>query len=212
MLPTILLGGTIPGSHLIPTTSRGIINIYRKSAVTKNDTLNGYLPKNAKMYTYPYNFFHVDNGSGSELTLRYEFFENNKPVLEMSGTITQPVQMTVRPDNYKGVLSGLSGGYKSLNTETLQLNNFPMCSWNVDAYQAWIAQNAIPVILNTASQAAQSVVASSYSANPEGMLVGGSIGMVAGLLGQFYQASMQADISKGNFIVVVVAYLTSTLK
>ena len=41
-----------------------------------NETLDGYTPKNKKMYTYPYNFFNMDNGNGSNLQLRYEFFDN----------------------------------------------------------------------------------------------------------------------------------------
>lgn len=199
MMPLILIG-SIPANHKLPYASGAIKNVVSKAAITKNDTLDGYTPKNAKMYTYPYNFYHVDNASGNDISLRYEFFDNLQPVLELSGTVTQPVQMTIRPDSYKGVPSYSElGGYTSLNTEVLQLNNFPMCSWNVDAYQAWIAQNSVPLILNTASQAGQMVVSSAYSANPEGQLIGGTIGMAANLLSQFYQASIMADISKGNF-------------
>ena len=172
----------------------------QKPAVTKNDTLDGYLPKNGKMYTYPYNYFHVDNASGGDLTLRYEFFENRMPTVEIGGTVTLPVNLTCRPDSYKGV-AGYDplGGYTSLNTEVLQLGNYPMCSWNVDAYQAWVAQNSIPIGLNAISTLGQSIVASTYSANPAGAVAGGSIGLTSNLLSQWYTASIQADISKGSF-------------
>lgn len=40
------------------------------------NNINGYTPKNNKLFTYPYCFYHVDNGRGSELNLRYEFFAN----------------------------------------------------------------------------------------------------------------------------------------
>ena len=199
MLPKILVG-TIPSEHKLPYGANGFKRIIQKPIVTKNDTLDGYLPKNAKMYTYPYNFYHVDNASGSDLSLRYEFFDNNQPVVEISGTITQPVIVSLRPDSYKGVPSYSElGGYTSLNNESIQLNSYPMCSWNVDAYQAWIAQNSVPIALNTISQVGQMAIASTYSVHPEASVVAGSIGIVSNLLGQFYQASIQADMSKGNF-------------
>ena len=81
MLPKILVG-TIPSEHKLPYAANGFKRIIQKPIVTKNDTLDGYLPKNAKMYTYPYNFYHVDNASGSDLSLRYEFFDNNQPLIE----------------------------------------------------------------------------------------------------------------------------------
>lgn len=199
MLPKILVG-TIPSEHKLPYGANGFKRIIQKPIVTKNDTLDGYLPKNGKMYTYPYNFYHVDNASGSDLSLRYEFFDNNQPVVEISGTITQPVIVSLRPDSYKGVPSYSElGGYTSLNNESIQLNSYPMCSWNVDAYQAWIAQNSVPIALNTISQVGQMAISSTYSVHPEASVVAGSIGIVSNLLGQFYQASIQADMSKGNF-------------
>ena len=73
-----------------------------------------------------------------------------------------------------------------------------MCSWNVDAYQAWVAQNSIPLAMGTVAQIGQMGVASAYSVNPGASVVSGSIGIVSNLLGQFYQASIQADISKGS--------------
>ncbi len=199
MLPKILVG-TIPSEHKLPYGANGFKRIIQKPIVSKTDTLDGYLPKNAKMYTYPYNFYHVDNASGSDLSLRYEFFDNNQPVVEISGTVTQPVIVSLRPDSYKGVPSYSElGGYTSLNNESIQLNSYPMCSWNVDAYQAWIAQNSVPIALNTISQVGQMAISSTYSVHPEASVVAGSIGIVSNLLGQFYQASIQADMSKGNF-------------
>ena len=199
MLPKLLVG-TIPSDNKLPYASGGFKTILTKAIPTKNDTLDGYLPKNGKMYTYPYNFYHVDNASGNDLTLRYEFFDNLQPVLEITGTVTQPVILSLRPDSYKGVPSYSElGGYTSLNSETIQLNNYPMCSWNVDAYQAWIAQNSVPIALNTVAQVGQMGVASAYSVNPEASVISGTIGVVSNLLGQFYQASIQADMSKGSF-------------
>lgn len=199
MFPKIFIGGTIPDTHRLSYGAGAVTTIITLDGVTINDTLDGYHPKNRKLYTYPYNFYHVDNASGGELSLRYEFFDNNTPVVEISGTVTQPVVAVLRPCSYKGV-PGYSelGGYTTLNTESLQLNNYPMCSWNVDAYQAWVAQNSVPIALNTIASVGQMGIAGAYSTNPNAVIGSSVIGQVSNILGQLYQASIAADISKGN--------------
>lgn len=199
MFPKLFVGGVIPDTHRLSYGASAISTTVSLTAVSKTDTIDGYKPKNAKLYTYPYNFYHVDNASGGELSLRYEFFDNLQPVVEISGTVTQPVVACLRPCSYKGVASYSElGGYTTLNTESLQLNNYPMCSWNVDAYQAWVAQNSVPIALNTIASAGQMAIAGAYSANPNAVIGTGVIGQVSNVLSQFYQASIAADISKGN--------------
>nr|DAJ04759.1 MAG TPA: Major tail protein [Caudoviricetes sp.] len=199
MFPKIFIGGSIPDTHRLSYGAGATKTTVKLSKITNNDTIDGYKPKNAKLYTYPYNFYHVDNASGSELSLRYEFFDNLTPVVEISGTVTQPVIACLRPCSYKGV-AGYSelGGYTTLNTESLQLNSYPMCSWNVDAYQAWVAQNSVPIALNTIASVGQMGIAGAYSTNPNAVIGAGVIGQVSNITGQFYQASIAADISKGN--------------
>ena len=87
------------------------------NGVEETDTLNGYLPK-IKIIHIPIQFYHVDNASGGELSLRYEFFANGKPVFQITGTVTQPVTAVIRPCSYKGVQDYTEvGGYTTLNTE-----------------------------------------------------------------------------------------------
>lgn len=199
MFPKIFIGGTIPDTHRLSYGTGAVSTTVQLTSITKDDTIDGYKPKNAKLYTYPYNFYHVDNASGGELSLRYEFFDNLKPVVEISGTVTQPIIAILRPCSYKGV-AGYSelGGYTTLNTESLQLNNYPMCSWNFDAYQAWVAQNSVPIALNTVTSIGQMGIAGAYSTNPNAVIGSSIIGQISGIMSQFYQASISADISKGN--------------
>ena len=188
-----------PGYHLGYGAS-GVSLQAQLPAPVLTDTLDGYRPKNNKMYTYPYNFVHVDNANGSELSLRYEFFEGKRPAFQVFGTITQPVECMLRPCSYKGVPGYQQGfGYTSLNTETLQLSGFPICSWNVDAYQAWVAQNSVPLVLNTAADIGKMAIGSTFSTNPGASLATGIIGEVSNIMSQVYQASISADISKGSF-------------
>lgn len=190
----------IPASHILPYASSGATARYGGLTwkVSKTDTIDGYLPKNAKMYTYPYNYLHVDNSNGESLSLRYEFFENQTPYLTIIGNITQPVTLILRPSKYKGIPNEQFDSYATLNTESLQLSNYPLCSWNVDAYQAWVAQNTIPVLGGIIGGIAGAGVASNYSANPQGMLGNSIISNVMGAITANYTASIQADICKGS--------------
>lgn len=161
--------------------------------VTTTQSLDGYIPHNCKLYTYPYNFLHVDNASGSSLALRYEFFGNSSdPVLFITGKVTQPIIVTLRPSNYKG-----SGSEHNMN-EVLELKNYPQCSWSMDAYKVWVAQNKFEIastVFNTLSSVGGAVVG-----GPAAMAgaAGRQLGEVQSLIGQAYKASIAADITRGT--------------
>lgn len=192
MLPLEFVGGTIPATHKLGYGTSA--NSFEKtlSALAGTESLNGYGPRNKKMYTYPFNFLNVDNASGSNLALRYEFFQNRTPVLQINGTVTQPVVANLRPCNYKGLASA-SGVNRSLNSENIQLNNYPICSWSVDTYKSWVAQNAVPIAINTATSVISSGI---FSGNFAGY---SAISQVGNLLSQNYINSNKADTTKGTF-------------
>lgn len=223
MLPKALLAGEpdLSGGYHIPDTSGALKKVITFSGITPGDKLGKwYTPKNNKLYTYPYNFFHVDNHSGESLTLRYEFFDNHEPALECDGTITQPVKVMCYPVSYKGVPEHTDlGGYTANGTESLTLTNFPMCSWNVDSYQAWIAQNSLPIastligtaigagigsftagVPGTAVTLASPIGPAQFHDIPaEPIVKQSAISDITSLLTQAYRASIAADVMKGSF-------------
>lgn len=189
-------------SHVINSTLGGRSYSFELPAITTNDTLDGYKPKNNKLYTYPYNFLHVDNSNGSALTLRYEFFKNLKPVLRYSGTITPPVSLMIRPKNYKNIGNALC-------SETLTITSFPVCSWSYDSYQAWCAQSAFGLATKSIGNVIGSTVGGAMLGSRFGPFwaqVGGVIGLGKGAfniaqdaLTETYSASIKADVLGGNF-------------
>lgn len=193
MCPVIALGiGTIPeGGTQDFGSNSGYSFELSGNAVSDSDTLDGYKPKNNKMYTYPYNFFHVDDGSSGELNLRYEFFTSGVPKVRIDCCDTLPVKLSLHPVNYKGV----TGRYMP---ENLMIENFPMCSWNTDTFKAWVAQNSLPLGAGIGGSIIAGAVAVS---NPIGALaVGGAvINQVTGALASGYKASISAPIAKGNY-------------
>lgn len=170
------------------------------TALAGTEQLDGYTPKNKKLYTYPYNFFNMDNANGNSLTLRYEFFDNLTPTFEIIGTITQPVSVIARPKNYKNISKvnpDVAGAPVYLPSEALTLASYPLCTWNFDAYQAWVAQNSIPMVYDVAGSVITGIAGSAISGNPLAGL--GIVGTVMNKLSERYSASIHADIAGGNF-------------
>lgn len=198
MVPKVFIGEEIPsgGKQLDGTQTAGIHGFYTNKPTTL-DTLDGYLPKNRKLYTYPYCFYQVDNCSGQGMALRYEFSDAETTLnLSIVGTVTQPVQMTVYPSLYKGIGGKGVANLNRYGGETLTIGNFPMCSWNVDSYQAWVAQNSLPLALDAVGSVGSSAVGFA-TGNP----IGGAmnlLGSASSLASQFYRASIAADLCKGN--------------
>lgn len=186
------------------------------TTLTGSESLNGYTPKNKKLYMYPFNFYSVDNANGGNLILRYEFFDkingSYTPSFKIMGNLTQPVRVVLRPYAYKFMTS--AGGSEEPATDHLQtitLENYPLCSWAIDSYNAWVAQNAVPEAIKTVGTAAAGLLiggvtggiggAVAAGAGIAGKALGGAAlaSSVAGTLSKMYSASIQADLSVGNF-------------
>lgn len=187
--------------------------------------LNGYRPKNKKLFTYPYNFCAVNNSDGNNLSLRYEFFNNNTAKLEFMSSLSQPVQVVCSPKGYKYTYNyDEPYQYEPFNSninERLVLTGYPMCSWNIDAWKAWIAQNSMPLLIN-AGAAVSSLALAAYTpaSTTTSSIVGASgqpltaetpasfnfstnasiyaIHQISTILTNMYKASIAADITKGN--------------
>lgn len=166
------------------------------SPISDAITLDGYLPRNKKLYTYPFNFFEVDDGQGKNNIYRYEFFNNGLDATDINLTpqfvvytcAVSPAKVVIMPINYKGICAG-SPSYD----EQLELNAFPSCSWNADYYKMYLSQNFKADIIRAG-----------------GNLIGGSllsplvgaknaIESASNSLANYYTASQKADIAKGNF-------------
>lgn len=197
MCPKFLIG-TIPDSHLLPYGASGVNKNEGFVKPKKTTPIDGYTPKNNKLHTYPYYFLHLDNSSGQELNLRYEYF-NGDPIIAYRGNISSPVSIIARPLNYKG-----TDNDDPLCTETLQLNGFPMCSWNVDTYKAWLAQNSVPIAISLINPKSLGVNAVRWQSSDAGVDIGSNIltstvSKITDVAMASYNASIQADVCKGDF-------------
>lgn len=192
MAPVIGTGGAIGegGVAMEYSASSYTLNV-QQDAITGNEPIAlNYYPKNKKLYTYPYNFLVVTNGK-TTMSYRYEFFDALTPRFEIDVPITMPIQVALRPRNYKG------SGNNTLNQETMVLDDYPMCSWTTDSFSAWLAQNSLPIGAAVGSAGLAGVASLAGVAIP-GIAVVAGASQVASLLGQGYKASISADIARGT--------------
>lgn len=195
MVPKLAIGAvTIPdGGAQLASTYHGQSVGVLKAAIAGTETFGTYTPKNKKLYTYPYNYIHVDNGNGDSAAFRYEFFANLTPMFLIESCILPPVQVKLQPRNYKG-----TSNMDTLNSEFLTIAGYPLCSWNYDSYKAWQAQNAIPTIIK-AGIGALGMIAAPFTGGASLVATGIAGAALAGnAVSQSYQAALQADVCKGN--------------
>lgn len=220
----------ITNGYQIPSFTTGYIGVREANGVTKTTPLNGYTPRNKKLYTYPYTYFHVDAPDGQALHLRYEFFPNNTPVYRITGNCTYPVELNFYPTNYKNMPTGGGGGispdYIEFRQSKLSIKGYPMASWSCDAFNAWLAQNSVPIALSLGAGLASSagtlvgIAATGGLANFAGMamglggamtkseiaqgraagnVIGSQVANGLGVLAEGYRASIAGDITGGCF-------------
>lgn len=131
-----------------------------------NNNLNGYIPINQKLFTYPYIYLLCSNYSGGAATYRYEYFGGINTtynfILYMDIT-PNPTAMCV-PRYYKGQNPNWN--------EKLTMEGFPQCAWQVDTYKAWLAQNGSQMAVHNLGTAF-GALGSLLSGNIGGAISGG---------------------------------------
>lgn len=111
--------------------------------------IDGYTPRNKKLFCYPYNVMYETNNTGAYAEYRYENFirpyDNGQSTgvtgyytrFKIWGNISMNPGMYCAPAFYNG--NAMATG---ATDDELVVTGFPMCSYNVDSYKAWLAQNA----------------------------------------------------------------------
>lgn len=135
----------IVGIYMIPTEFAGTTS-NRVTSKSYNfskpyDDICGYVPKNKKLFCFPYKYCLIDNMEGGTQVYQYEYF-HTLPDATSSGTfdftiegvVSGNAQLILHPQNYKQVHN--EGQFHGL----LGMSHFPICSWSINSYEAWLAQ------------------------------------------------------------------------
>lgn len=132
----------IPDGHIVLAGSN-LPTTETEPRIDADSGFNGYIPKNNKLYTYPYNFCRVETTQGNKADYRYEFFAGLTPKFSLKANILPPCGAQCGAMNYKHYSYDLIE--EVVPNECIVIQNYPMCSWNYDTYAAWVAQNSVPM-------------------------------------------------------------------
>lgn len=170
-----------------------------------NNTLDGYTPKNKKLYTYPYNYLYVTNNAGADVTYKWEQFLQNAPYFTVTGAFEQGGSLMLEPVNSKS--SDINAVWGAWN-EGIPSGKLPTLSWTSDYYLNWQAVNGKNVEIQTGLMAFDFALgqASGLIGNAMGdpNAGAGSTGIatfasnVANTMQQVRQARMTPPQAKGN--------------
>lgn len=181
------------------------------------DSTTAYIPKNRKLYTYPYNFCCVYNGSGESLNLRYEYgtagnhIHSGEIDLQFISNLLQPVQSSIIPVNYKGITETNYDGQPvpadsdfGLLTEKVSITNYPQCSWTTDIYKNWVARDMFPTLISGGFGIASTASMLEGKTTQLQQLRGGLsvqgtiLSAISGTLSQGISASLASNVTRGN--------------
>lgn len=211
MVPADLFGGiaNLPAGGIdFPGQGANYSNIYNVRGISLLGTtdasgtiqpvdLNGYVPRNKKLYTYPFNYLELNNGSGQTLQLRYERFLDPESLnISVKTAVIQPASVIAEPCYYNYDLTH-GGAARSNHDYQIQLANFPQCSWISDSYAAWAAQNSLSLPADLIGGLGQSALMSLMTGNV-GIMAGAGLGTLVGNLLGAQMAKAMPDTAKGS--------------
>lgn len=173
---TSIVGAVMMPSGFAP--SEGSVAPAKLVTIRKNIyNIDGYTPRNNKLFTYPYNFLAVTNGDGNVGIFRYEFFQTsasigvNECAFYLYGQPDLQPEFILEPIQYK-----TSATNQFATLDKLSLKGFPQCAFNIDQYKAFLAQNSSSLqaeAISTAGSGVLGAVAGALSGNILGVVSAG---------------------------------------
>ena len=150
VVPRAFLNFTIQGLTYEHLTLNSVSNSYisNEEEVVFFDSkptslCHGYIPKNKKLLTYPYNKICIDTADGNIYDYAFEFFTTANIRFKIKSNLNTNTSYKAVPISYKGEDENF--------TEGCLLSDFPMMSLSIDTFKAWLAQNKTRLGLQVAT-------------------------------------------------------------
>ena len=206
------------GAQPVSVSHQAVENYVLVPTALSSQTFDGYVPKNNKLFTYPYNFCNITNCKGAEMNLRYEFWEKwsqdqSYNRLKIFSTKGMPVTVQIRPYEYKGET------YTDSDSDGISTNNFieygsmPLGTWSQDSFEVWKAQNEGNIIgqfINAAADIGTAIGMGVATENPLAAIPAATsaIKAVTNTAVSAYNASIASDKVSGTLAGSAVYYNT----
>ena len=165
-------------SKLLTSDRSTGVNTYNKT-ITPPTTINGYTPKNNKLFVYPSRYLILSNNNGVSNILQYEYFSSTY-TFKVEGVVCPGGSIRCIPQNYKGMVDN--------QNEAISCGKFPTCAWTSDAFTNWMTSNAVNLGIGIVGDVAN-IVSGNYI---------GAAGGIASQVSQIYQHSLVPPTVKGN--------------
>lgn len=168
---------------------------FMSETVTPPTTVDGYVPKNAKLLCFPYCYERLTNNGGMEATYRWEDFTNRTPVFKVAGSLTQGMSIRAYPQNYLKAGGGTNAYVYGLTAQKL-----PACCWSTDFYLSWVNQQGANLALQTGVNVGNAILGASVGSAASGNIAGvgaGVVGMglnVVGTIANTMQKIREAEL------------------
>ena len=136
MAPKWLAGGDSSNIPIANSTAPEFVYVN----ISAIPNLNGYMPRNNKLWCYPYCLIEVSNNTGQATTYmpeRWSKNENGKYQMMMRGSLTPGCSIRIFPLNYNGDNRPYDEG--------ISLGKFPQLNWITDQYTNWLTQNGVGI-------------------------------------------------------------------
>lgn len=155
------------------------------------DNLDGYHPKNKKLFSYPYSFMNVSNNCGTVQTYHYEDWNEylTRGDFNIDGVFlgASPTALC-SPHKHRGLEFDYDSG--------ITYSNFPQCSWVGDVFKCYMAQNRNQIGMSVLSSVVNAIPTPTFGAS-EGTSAVASFANgnanSATTFNEFRGASMSAD-------------------
>lgn len=166
--------------------------------ISLNSTLNGYTPKNKKLFTREYNNILVSNQAGTDVVMAYEDFTSNTPKFTAVGTVCPGCSTKLVPLNYKLLADSTTS--KRCYDFGIVGPKYPVCSWVGDTFTNWLTQNGLNIGLGLVGGIGAMIAApftGGSSLVVAGAVAGGAM-TVGSSIAQVYQHSVAPETTIGN--------------
>ena len=149
-IPTALFMGTAASNgfyeDINSTGYSPLLNLRTTSIMPNNNAFGNYVPKNNKMYNYPYMYVLLTNYAGDNIILKPEYFgDYNNPKFRIMGTQFPAPAVSCFPVEYRGF--GLSTRHVD---EGVTVTNFPQIPFIGSTFKDFINRNGLAMGISAA--------------------------------------------------------------
>lgn len=196
MYPTVLMpaGSRYDGTNLFEDSVR-ITPDTTEIIYNWSTDLDGYVPHNNKLYTYPFSFVRASNNNASYHDYRFELSNTvniTRSDFQIRGALDPAGDVLFIPKNYNGQAYNMQ--------EYLNMGGYPQCSWSYNGYDAWLAQNTGSLaasILTGAVMVAPAVVGLATGVGAVGG-IGATASMLAGGAGTLGEVAALGGVTSAT--------------